>query len=61
MGLFALFLGLFGALCGIVSILTATQAIPPLGTDFTSMYWMTMSGVLFLSSIALLLSRSRGQ
>jgi hypothetical protein len=56
MGLLALFLSLFGALAAIVAILTATQTVPPLGDEFTTIFWLNVSSVLFLACIASLLS-----
>jgi len=57
MGLFALFLGLFGALSGIMSILTALETLPLLSPAFDSIYWLELSAVFFLACIASLLSR----
>lgn len=58
MGLLAFVLGLIAGLCTVMSIITATDVIPPLGTEFTAMYWLVLAGVLFLAAVVTLLSRS---
>lgn len=57
MGTFALFLGVLGGVCGAMGVLIAVEAVPSLGAALTPMFWLAVSAVLFLASIASLLSR----
>ena len=50
---FALALGILGAVSLVIGILVATEAIPLFGEAFTWMFWFIISGVLFLSTIAI--------
>lgn len=52
MGAFALILGMLGALCGILGIVTAIEVLPPLGDAYTWEFWFWVSALLFLSTIA---------
>jgi len=58
MGLFALILGLLGALCAIMGIVTAAEVVPlTIGASALVdwMFWLIVSGVLFLATIAVVL------
>ncbi len=57
MGLLALILGIFGGLSAVMGIITAAEVVPPIGTEFTWLYWFVLSGILFLATIAFLLAR----
>ena len=50
---FALALGILGAVSLVIGILVATEVIPLFGEAFTWMFWLIISGVLFLSTIAI--------
>ena len=49
--------GFFGGLCAVMGIITAAGVIPPLGTEFTPMFWLTLSIILVLANIATITSR----
>ena len=53
MGTFALILGLVAALCAIVGIAIAVGVVPLLVPGLTWMFWMVLSAILFLATIAL--------
>jgi hypothetical protein len=60
MGILALVLGILGALCAVMGIIIATEAVS-LTIDASAvvdwMFWLMMSGILFLACIATALSR----
>ena len=45
-------LGILGAVSLVIGIITAAEVIPEFGAAFTWMFWLILSGVLFLASIA---------
>ncbi len=51
-------LGFLGGLCAVMGIITAAEVIPPLGTELTPMFWLTLGVVLLLGCIASAISRS---
>ena len=53
MGAFALILGLVATLCAIVGVVTALEVFPLLGPQLTTMFWLVLSAILFLATIAL--------
>jgi len=60
MGILALILGILGGLCAIMGIIIATEAVSltmgaPALADW--MFWLILSGVLFLACIATAVSR----
>ena len=59
MGILALVSGLLGGLCAVMGIITATAVVPELA-ELTWMFWMVLSGILLLASIAFTLGRSSG-
>ena len=61
MGVLALILGILGALGTIMSIITAGELIPMVLVGFTDVYWLGLSGVLFLAAITCLFARSEGE
>ena len=59
MGMTALICGILGGLCAVWGIITATEVIPELA-ELTWMFWMVLSGILFLASIASAVGRGSG-
>ena len=49
---FALALGILGAVSLVIGILIAAGVIPLFGEAFTWVFWLVLSAVLFLSTIA---------
>lgn len=60
MGLLALIFGIIGGLCAAVGITTAVKVIPQLGTELTWMFWLAVSAIMLLISIALAVGRGEG-
>lgn len=61
MGMLALIVGLIGAICGIIGILEAVEVMPDTGfAAMTWQFWFMLSGILFLSTIALSLGGRGG-
>ena len=58
MGILAWVLGILGGLCAVMGIITAAEVIPLLGAEFTAMFWLALSAVLLLASIAASFCRS---
>lgn len=58
MGVLALILGILGGLCLIMGIITAAAVIPLVSTAFTGIFWLGLSGVLFVAAITSLVARS---
>ena len=58
MGVLACILGIIAGLCTVMGIVTAVGVLPPLGAEYTVMFWLVLAGVLFLATIASLISRS---
>ena len=52
MGAFALVIGLLGALCAVMGILTTIEVFPPLHPAFTWELWFSIAAILLLGSIA---------
>jgi len=50
--------GIIGGLCMAMGIVTATKAIPLLGSELTWLFWFALSGILLLISIVFTLARS---
>ncbi len=57
MGIFALILGMLGAVGAILGIVTATEVLPPLGPAFTWEFWFWLAALLLLGCIASALGR----
>ena len=57
MGILAWVFGTLGGLCAVMGIITAAEVIPLLGAEFTAMFWLALSAVLLLASIAAILAR----
>jgi len=47
-----LVLGILGAICLVIGIITAADLIPQFGDAFTWIFWLGTSAVLFLASIS---------
>lgn len=58
MGISAWVFGILGGLCAVVGICTAAGVVPLLGTEFTSMFWLVVSAILLLASIACAVGRA---
>ena len=56
MGMSALIFGLLGGLCAVMGIITATGAVPEFA-GLTWMFWMVLSGILLLATIAFTVGR----
>ena len=52
MGILAWVFGVIGGLCAVMGICTAVGVVPLLGTGLTAMFWLALSAVLFLATIA---------
>ncbi len=59
MGVLAWILAILGTLCAIMGIVTAVEVILPLGAALTAMFWLAISGVLFLACIATVIAMSQ--
>jgi hypothetical protein len=49
----ALVLGIVGGICAVVGIVTAADIIPLIGAQLTWTFWLMMSAILLLATIAL--------
>ena len=45
-------LGILGGMCATTGVVTAAKVIPPIMPEFTAMFWLALSAVLFLATIA---------
>ena len=61
MGMLAWIFGFLGGLCMLMGIVTVLEVIPPDITQFTGMFWMVLSAVLLLISIACAVGRGAGE
>jgi len=61
MGTIAAIVGAIGGLSAVLGIITAMKVIPPLGEEFTWMFWFVLSAILLLASIALGLGRGSSE
>ena len=57
MGAIAAIVGAIGGLCAVMGVITAAEIIPLIGAQFTWMFWLVLSAVLLLASIAFVLGR----
>lgn len=57
MGILAWVLGILGALCTVMGIITALTLIPEIA-GLTWLFWMVLAAILFLATIAVTLGRS---
>jgi hypothetical protein len=62
MGTMAAILGSIGGLCAVMGIITIADVIQPtpLGEQYTWAFWLALSAILLLASIALAVGRSGG-
>ena len=58
MGILAWIFGSIAGLCAVMGIITALEVVPPLAAAMTWMFWLILSGVLFLASIAFAVGRT---
>lgn len=61
MGAMAAIIGAIGGLCAVLGLVTITEVMPPLGEQYTWMFWFMLSAILLLASIALAVGRSGGR
>jgi len=59
MGMSAWIFGILGGLCAVMGILTATEVIREF-SQLTWTFWMALSGVLLIASIAFTVGRGGG-
>ncbi len=59
MGIAAWIFGAIGGLCAVMGIITATAVIPEFA-GLTWMFWLVLSGILLLASIAFTIGRGSG-
>jgi hypothetical protein len=52
MGALKCLLGIFGGLCAVMGIITATEVIDPLATQLDWMFWFGLAAILFIAGIA---------
>ena len=57
MGISAVILGIVGALCAAMGIVSAAAVIPPIMPEFTWVFWFALSGLFILGAIAFSVSR----
>lgn len=61
MGMMAAIIGGIGGLCAVMGVVVATEAVAiPLGEQFTWTFWLVLSAILLLASIALSVGRGEG-
>ena len=60
MRMLAWIFGTIGGLCMVAGITTALEVLPQFGAELTWMFWMVLSAVLLLISIAFAISRIVG-
>ena len=58
MGMSAWVSGILGGLCAVMVICTAAGVVPLLGAEFTTMFWLVVSAILLLASIAFAVGRA---
>ncbi len=58
MGISAWVSGILGGLCAVMGICTAAGVVPLLGAEFTWMFWLVVSIILLLASIAFAVGRA---
>lgn len=58
MGISAWVFGILGGLCAVMGICTAAGVVPLLGAEFTWMFWLVVSAILLLASIAFAVGRA---
>ena len=59
MGTAAWIFGILGGLCAVMGILTATAVVSEVA-ELTWMFWLVLSGILLLASIAFTVGRGNG-
>ena len=59
MGMSTWIFGILGGLCAVMGILTATAVVSEFA-ELTWLFWLVLSGILLLASIAFTLGRGSG-
>jgi len=57
MGITAVIMGIIGALCAAMGVVTATEVIAPIMPQFTWMFWFALSGLFILGAIGFAVGR----
>ena len=60
MGAMAAIVGVIGGFCAVIGIITAAEIVPLVSVQFTWMFWLVLSGILLLASIAFIVGRDSG-
>ncbi len=60
MGMLAWTFGIIGGLCAVMGIITAAGVDTMLGAEFTTMFWLALSAIMLLASIAFAVGRGEG-
>jgi len=60
MGMLAWIFGFIGGLCAVVGITTAVKVTPQFGPELTWMFWLVVSAIMLLISIAFAVGRGEG-
>lgn len=60
MGLLASIFSIIGGLGAVIGITTAVKVIPQLGPELTWAFWLAVSAIMLLISIALTVGRGEG-
>jgi len=58
MGILAWSFGILGGLSAVMGIITASEVIAKIGPEFTWWFWLLLSVILLLASIACAISRA---
>lgn len=57
MGTIAAIIGAIGGLCTAIGIASTTEVMPPIGAQYTWMFWFVLAAILLLASIAFAVGR----
>lgn len=57
MAVLAWCIGVLAGLCAVMGVATGAGAFPVIGEEMNGLFWLVLSGVLFLASLLLFLSR----
>ena len=58
MGMLAWIFGIIGGLCAVMGIITALDVVQQFGDVLTWMFWLVVSAIMLLGSIAFAVGRS---
>lgn len=60
MGTMAAIIGGIGGLCAVLGLVTIFEVLPPMGDQFTWMFWFALAVILFLAAITMELGGGGG-